>query len=337
MDKRVLIIGPNFFYFNDSIANAFRENGWTPKVCAFDTPVHPYDRKNKFLYKLSSDKERMKKLGRMRFSQEAKAMFDDFKPSLLFVVNSDGLLLDMVAYFKCTAKVVLWCFDSVERFPAMKECMPYADRVFCYEQTDIEVIKREMNIEALFLPQAVDLARYYKMEGTEKIYDVVFAGDIWLSKKRQRILSRVVEAFPEKRILVWGVYKPWFKHPWKWLTRERRDIYMNCNTDSVTLNRCYNQARVVLNIHNEQQVDGANPKVYEISAAGSYQVCDGNPFVKSLFPQGELGLYYSDDECLDLIRRALAEDCSSRAEAARQKVVSEHTFTHRIAYVLSQL
>ena len=35
--NKVLIIGPDYYYFNESVAKAFRELGWEAKVEAFAT------------------------------------------------------------------------------------------------------------------------------------------------------------------------------------------------------------------------------------------------------------------------------------------------------------
>lgn len=335
--KKVLVIGPNFFYFNDSIAAAYRDMGWQVEVLAYDSPVHPYDWKNKLRYKLSFDKEALKGKGRRLFSDCVRDVYTDFMPDFVFVVNGEALLPDVTEMMREKSKVVVWLFDSVRKYPMMKGNLRLADAVFCYEHSDIETLKRELDVDASFLPQAADLRRYYKMEGQEKLYDVVFAGDIWQSSKRQRILQKVVCRFPDRKILVWGVCTPWYKNVLKWMFRKHRDIYMNRNASAETLNLCYNQAKVVLNIHNEQQLDGANPKVYEISATGACQVCDANPYIESLFPNGELYLYHSDEECLNMIEKALEAYDGKKGEPAYKEVVSKHSFQSRMLKVLETL
>lgn len=337
MNKKVLIVSPNFFYFSESIATAFRKLGWQVELSKFDTPVHPYNLQNKLKYKISNKKSEIIEAGRKLFSESVKNKFESFCPSLVFIVNGDALHADITASFHTSAKVVIWFFDSIVKYPDMKKNIPFADAVFCYERSDIDLIKTEFNITSTFLPQAADLSRYYKIYDIKKKYDIVFAGDIWQSEKRQRILHKVIESFPEKKILVWGIYKPWYKGIWKWITRERRDIYMNRNVDSETLNKSYNESRIVLNIHNEQQNDGANPKVYEISATGSYQICDANPYIQSLFNNDEIGMYHTDEECIKLIDRALKINHEKECLMAKEKIEKYHTFDSRIKCVLNEI
>lgn len=336
--NRLLLIGPNFHYFLSSIARAFRTLGWEVKVCAYDNPVHPYNRLNKVLYKLSPDKQALRQRSREQYRPFIEKTFRDFRPAVTFMVNGDNLLPQTVKTFAQSSRVGIWLFDSITRMPECLPCLPFARRVFCYEQEDIPQLKRQYNIDALFLPQAVDETLYYPLNTfADKTWDIVFAGDIFHSTKRREIIQKVVSRYADRRIRVWGIYKPWFKNPWLWLTRERKDIYTNCNATADTLNRDYNRARIVLNIHHEQQRNGANPKVYEIAAAGAYQICDANPYIEQLFPAAEVGLYRNEQELFALIDQALTRDMSPNAQVAHQIVSAQHTFTCRMQQMLDNL
>ncbi len=353
---KVLIIGPSFHYFNQSVERAFRALGYETSVLAYDNPVHPYNVANKLRYKFSGDKVAMKDRSRALFHLEAELAFEAFEPNLVFVMNGDMLLPDTLLHWRGLtdgdlqppakpAKVALWLFDSFMHIPFCEENIPAVDAVFCYEQTDIPLIFEKYGVRVHFLPQAVDTAIYHKEE-VRKCYDLVFAGDIFHSRKRKDVLQAVVAHYPNLTMKIWGEYKPWYKNPWKWLTRERKDVYMNRIASGQQLNADYNRARIVLNIHIEQQRDGANPKVYEIAASGAYQICDANPYVEQLFPKGEVGLYRLDDskgprhrydQLFAQIDYALGHDMSTQAEAAQKLVVDNHTFESRIRQVIQTI
>ena len=350
---KALIIGPNFHYFNQSVERAFRAKGYETRVLAYDNPIHPYNTANKLKYKFSGDKLRLKEQARALFHLEAELAFEEFLPDFVFVMNGDMLLPDALLHWRGKldddpqpvgqpARVALWLFDSFDHIPFTEENIPAVDAIFCYEQTDIPKIAARYGVRAYFLPQAVDPVIYHKVD-ISKTCDLVFAGDIFHSAKRQDIIQAVVSHYPNLKLKVWGEYKPWYKNPLKCLTREHKDIYMNRNASGDQLNADYNQARIVLNIHIEQQKDGANPKVYEIAATGVYQICDANPYVEQLFPNGEVGLYHYNektapehryDELFERIDYALSHDMSVQAEAAREIVMNWHTFEKRIEQVL---
>jgi spore maturation protein CgeB len=172
------------------------------------------------------------------------------------------------------------------------------------------------------------------MTGIEKKYDIVFAGEIWNSDKRKRLLSSVINHFSDKRICVVGRYKIIEKGFFAWLFREHREIYTNTTASATQLNLLYNQAQVVLNIHVEQQKNGANPKVYEILASGAHEICDVNPYIQEHF--GDIiDLYSTEEQMLSLIQEAL-----SSPNVSSEKYVSAikgNTFIDRIREVLANL
>ena len=329
--KRVLIIGPNFHYFNASIERAFRALGWETKVEAYDTPIHPYTLWNKIRYKFCSEKLAMKQESRLQYDTYIRQRFDSYQPKLVFILNGENVSASTVAYFHKQAKVVFWLFDSITRIWHTLDNLREADAVYCYEQKDIPLLAKE-HITATFLPQAVDTMLYHPIPGVEKKYDIVFAGEIWSSPKRQHLLEVMINHFTDKKIRIVGRYKILTKDFFGWLFRKHRDIYTNKNASAQELNLLYNQARVVLNIHNEQQQDGANPKVYEIAASGATQVCDANPYIEKLFPNGEVYLYHSTDDILSVIDKTLAKPVS-----VSEQWVNENTFVERIKMVLDNV
>ena len=336
--KKALLIGPNFHYFLPSIARAFRALGWEVRVCPYDNPIHPYNSLNTIRYKLAKDKQALKQHSREQYRPWIEQAFADYRPDVTFIINGDNLLPETVAAFAKQSRVGIWLFDSITRMPDCIPNLPCAHQVFCYEQEDIALLRTQHNVNASFLPQAVDETLYYPIAAAHsKTLDIVFAGDIFHSAKRRQIIPQVVQHYADKRMQVWGIYKPWFKNPWLWLTRERRDIYTNRNTSAETLNIAYNRSNIVLNIHHEQQRNGANPKVYEIAASGAYQICDANPYIEQLFPNGEVGLYHNEQELYNLIDYALTHDMSAPAKAAHDIIVQHHTFTQRIQKMLALL
>ncbi len=327
-----LVIAPNFHYFAQSITQALAQADYCATCEVYDTPVHPYNHLNRLRYKIGN-KITLREQSRQAYKPYIQQVFNNLHPDLVFIVNGDILLPEVVQTMQQTARVAIWLFDSVRRFPIVLPNLRFADHIFCYEQTDIEFIRSRCDIEAHFLPQAADTSLYYPLP-VEKDLDIVFAGDLWQSEKRRRLIQAVVTHYADRKIHVWGIYKPWYKHPIDWLTRERRDVYTNRNASVATLNEEYNHARIVLNIHNEQQRDGANPKVFEICASGAYQICDANPYIEDLFPHGEVGLYHTEQELFALIDYALSHDMSVNARAAHEQVLQHHTFANRIASVL---
>ena len=103
------------------------------------------------------------------------------------------------------------------------------------------------------------------------------------------------------------------------------------------MNNLFARTKVALNIHHKQTFNGANQRLFEACGAGAYQICDANPYIEQLFPNGEVGLYHNEQELYALIDYALTHDMSAQAQAAHDIIVKNHTFTQRIQQMLALL
>jgi len=83
---------------------------------------------------------------------------------------------------------------------------------------------------------------------------------------------------------------------------------------------------------------GANMRVFEIAAVGTPQLSDAKADIARHFtPDREIVLYRSVAELADRARALLADDALRRrlAAAARERVVREHTWRHRLEELLT--
>lgn len=326
--NRVLIIGPSFFYFNQSIANAFEELGFEAEIVSFDEPLHPFHLKNKILHKFSHNKERLKSKSRKLFNATIRERFDRFSPDLVFIYNGDILEAETIHYFRIRAKVAIWMLDGLSHHPRSETLSPLVDAYFCFEQEDVDTL-RQKGITAHFLPQACDTRIYHPL-GLKKDIDILFVGALYGYPKRIEYLKAVVDHFPDKKIEIYGVYKPIYKNPIKWLLREKRAFYKNKNVSPSEVNRLYNRSKICLNIHHEQSVNGANPKVFEIAGASAFQLVDWNPYIESVFPEDMIATFQTKEELIELIERYLQEGIEIQPTQNYDNAIMNNTFKKRI-------
>ena len=333
---RVLIIGPQFYHFLPAVGAAFRELGWTVRVEGYTAPVHPYRWYNKCRYKLSRKKETLERRSLERYQVSVLRLFETFRPELVFVLNGDFLTGATLESMRRSARVALWMFDTVSRLPGARGHEEHVDALFCFDKGDVLAFEAR-GVQAWFLPQACDTTVYHPIPDVRKDIDILFVGNLLYSPRRKQLMNAVIDRFPDRRIRVYGWYQPWFKGFGAWLQRPHKRIYRNVNVSPERTNRLYNRARVVLNIHQEHQQDGANPRVFEICGAGAWQVCDRNPYTETLFPPGSVGLYGNTQELLDRVAEALAAGDGLLAATAYHEVVEHHSFRNRIERVLEVL
>jgi spore maturation protein CgeB len=330
--QKVFIIGPNFFNFNQSVKNAFQTLGWDVHLESYDEPIHPFKGRLKWQHKFSLNREKLKEKHIERYQKYITSQFLQIKPDLVFVLNGAILEPKTLTFFRQSSKVLLWMVDSVFRYPKCLNHIDFVDYAFFYEQKDVNHYQ-SLGKKAYFLPQAADVNIYYPIK-CNKTIDILFVGILYRYQKRIQLLNKVVQDFSAHNIKIVGKYKPIEKNILKWLFREKRSVFINRNVPPTVVNTLYNNSQMVLNIHHETQIEGANPKVFEICAAGAYQICDYNPYIASLFPNGEIGLYKNEQELLDLIEDALKNDKSEQAKKAYNIVIENHTFEARIKEIL---
>lgn len=335
MSSTVLIIGPNFFNFLTAAANAFKRQGWNTVVESYDNPIHPYTTFMKWRWKLSRNRKKLQAKSRKEYNSFILERFENVKPQMVFIMNGEILETSTLDLFRKKAKVGLWLFDTRKQLPYSVGHIDHVDALFCYEEDDVEQYRKEGK-KAYFLPQACDTDTY-KPLGLERDIDILFIGNLFSSKKRQLVAKAVVDSFPDKNIQIYGVYKPWYKGVLKWLFREHRSIYTNHDVSPQEANVLYNRAKIALNIHREQQTNGANPRVFEICGSGTFQLCDGNPYIDSLFKNGEIGIWHSVDELIPMIEKCLESDLKTNAQMAYQKVLKDHSFDVRMKTVSDTL
>lgn len=331
MKGKVFIIGPNYFNFLSAAARAYESLDWEVSVLPYDNPIHPYTTLMKWMYKLGN-KEKLQAESRALFAQTAKHHFDEFKPDIVFIMNGEILDAALLDYFRKAAKVAVWLFDSRQKLPRAEDHVDHCDAFFCFDNSDVQWYLSQGK-RAYFLPQACDCELYKPLKQDRDI-DILFVGNLYYSQRRKDIMNAVVERYPKRDIVVYGEYQPWFKGVRAWIRRPHKDVFRNINVTGSEANFLYNKANIVLNIHQESQKDGANPRVFEICGSGAYQICDSNPYISTLFPEGTVGLYSNMDELFERIDFALHNNMQAEAEKARAVVLEKHSFERRMQEVL---
>ncbi|MCQ2286976.1 MAG: glycosyltransferase [Bacteroidales bacterium] len=337
--KKVLIISSPFFDYQISVGKAFKALGYDVRIEIYDEPIHPFKGLLKWKHKFAKDKEKLRAQSRSKYDAYIKQVYDEYQPDIVFSYNGTILLDERLDYFRQKSKVLLWMYDSVQR-PDRARCekhIDHADAVFCFEERDVDYYARQGKT-AYFLPLACDTDVYYSIENQDKDIDLLFVATIYTSKKRMQLIQSVVNHFPDKNIVIYGWYKPFVKNPFKWLFREKRNVFKNVNIPPAKVNELFSRTKIALNIHHEQTFHGANQRVFEASGAGAYQVCDANPYIESLFPNGEVGLYCNEQEMIEQIRWALdpanENERERRAKAAQEIILKGNTFLSRVKQML---
>lgn len=157
--------------------------------------------------------------------------------------------------------------------------------------------------------------------------NVVFAGSA--TPRRERLLSELVEF----GLAVWGP---------GWRKTTLRDYCRGEAPSTGEYIKAYGGATVAINIHhalveNDPREASCNQRVFELAAMGAAQVVDDRGDLPRCFEDGREVLVFRNAAELKSCVRALIEspaDAERLGQAARGRLLHEHTYMHRMRQLL---
>jgi len=264
------------------------------------------------------------RLGR-RFLETAKT----FRPDLVFV--NYGELLPVGAIMKTKretgAFTVIWLADFPGDLIYKKRVLQVVssyDLVAVQGRDMGEVLRRELGLEAHWLPVAADPSVYYPMDLSEK-EEVCFVGS-WYPRREE--LVREISDFP----LV--IYGPGWDRAGP---LGGGSVHTGGRKPDET-RLIYSTSAINLSIHLMEPWDSVkftqvSPRVFEVLACGAFLLSDRTSDLKELFTEGE---HYVGFDSKEELREHIAFYLANNSEReriqskGRDHVLSHHTYNHRI-------
>ncbi|MFC7361111.1 CgeB family protein [Nocardioides astragali] len=325
--RRILLVAPAFHGYGDSIAGALRRVG-------HEVSVHPYD-----LNATTGDKLRSKVLhelpsrlgstlgeqARMRtLTARAVAAVRASRPDVIVTVKGDVL---GTHYWEAVdasgAHQLLWLYDELSRMEFDDEILISRPSIVSYSPHDVAELSRRRLRAAHVLDAFDHTVTFTPIRSNE----LVFVGARYAD--RERILTTLHRA----GVPVRAYGRDWSSHPIDRLRTWRLRSPQVPSARDVPRGTAYGitaGAVAALNSHTDQ--DGFTMRTYEIPGSGGLQLID-RPDVDQIYAPGEEVLVFaSDEELVELSRRACADRAwaTQIAERGQRRTLAEHTFDHRV-------
>lgn len=234
-------------------------------------------------------------------------------------------------------KTALWFVEDVRRFDYWRHIVSEFDVVFTIQVgIAAKAIESAGARRTLYLPCAANPKVHRPLmlsdeERTRYGARVSFVGAGYAN--RVKLFSML--SSPDLRL--WG--NDW---PNDWVGRLEEQGRRVSTEESVKI---FNASDVNLNIHSAvsgevlEYGDFVNPRTFEIASCGAFQLVNDQQPLKSLFSPDELTTFTSIDALENYIS-AYAGDADGRrniADAARERVLREHTYVHRMQSALRHI
>lgn len=234
---------------------------------------------------------------------------------------------------------VLWFMEDYLRFTYWKDVARYFDFVFTIQKGPcIDAIKAAGAGEVHYLPAACDPFVHAPVHLSEEECKrwgspISFVGAGY--HNRQQMFAALAD-LPFK---IWGTEWPGCRPFDKLVQEEGRRL-----TPAEYI-KIFNSTNVNLNLHSSTERDGVepngdfvNPRTFELASAGAFQLVDERSLLPEVFVPGkEVVTFNSTRDLKDKIQYYLAhpEQRQQIAAAARERVLRDHTYVHRLRQMLS--
>ena len=115
--------------------------------------------------------------------------------------------------------------------------------------------------------------------------------------------------------------------------------------DTNTCVKVFNGTKININLHSwtgeglDPNGDFVNPRTFELASCGAFQIVDRRTLLRDVFTTDEVLTFHRPDDLVPLIRHWIGDEVerSKMADAARRRVLAEHTYEHRMQQLLTQI
>ena len=343
--KKVLVIAPNFYGLDNSIAQAFERNGletihvnyrmdlWESVLGKLTRLFHGTKKIVNPLLEMSLKKENQKYI----------SIAKSFKPSFIIIIKGETLLPETIRYFKKELGIPCISYqwdDPFYSFPGATGGDDYRthnfergisdyERIFVFDKYYIEEIQNKGGQNVSYLPLAADDELFKRLTITENEqamygHDVCFVGMPFQNR------IDILNALNGFNVGVFGDY--WGRN------RDKIDgNYFKGKASGETVRKIYCASKIVLNINHPQSKNGMNTRTFEIPSCEAFGIVDYISGIEELFNVGEeIVCYKNIVELKELITYYLGHPGERDAIAKKgyERVKQEHTWCHRMKKVI---
>lgn len=263
-------------------------------------------------------------------------------PDLVLAMAQAPLTLAVLEHLrKKKFLTAMWFVENHRHLTYWQQLAAGYDYWFVIQRQDcIDALKRAGARHVHYLPMAADPSIHRPIELTEE-ERAEFGADV----------SFVGAGYRNRRILL----PRWLSDEWsfklwgnEWDGAQTLSSVLQrggARIDTETCMKVFNATAVNLNLHScggddlDARADFVNPRTFELAACGAFQLVDDRSLMPDLFADGEIVRFKHAGDVPGLIKRWLDDKPGRRAvaEAARARVLREHTYRHRAQDLLSTI
>jgi len=263
-------------------------------------------------------------------------------PDLVLALAQAPITLALLEHLrKKKFLTAMWFVENYRHLTYWQQLAAGYDFWFVIQQGEChEALKRAGARYVEYLPMAADPSIHRSLvlsheEREEYGADVSFVGAGY--QNRRAILPRWLS--DEWTFKLWG-------NEWEGAADLATVLQRGgARIDTETCMKVFSSTTINLNLHScggdslDPHADFVNPRTFELAACGAFQLTDHRALMPDLFTDREIVQFRHQDEVPNLIRRWLQDSDGRQAatEAARRRIVTQHTYAHRMKDLLAAI
>ena len=269
-----------------------------------------------------------------QFSRRVFSIAKSWRPDVLFLYGSNlwvsaQAIGEMQKRLGC--KVVLWevnnsCFQGYQA-----ESIPLYDHIFVLDSYLAPALKVSGARQVHHLCACIDPEEHFPMKLSDP--DIQrFGSDVCLVGAPYPLRKEILSQLTEYNLKIYGF-------GWKKYNDLSRFISDEPVMDLTKL-KIFSAARISLNIHGPHMIHGENFRVFEAAACGGATFSLPKPDLIQCFKPGEeVVLFENIQDLKEKLDEYLAnpQRLEEIGQAARKRVIAEHTYGHRVRSILDIL
>lgn len=293
---------------------------------------------------LKDQRNRQMMQGRMAevLSQWTLASLAESPPDLVLSMAQAPMTLPVLEHLrKKRFLTAMWFVENYRHLTYWRQMAPGYEFWFVFQQgACLDAFRQAGARQVSYLPMAADPELHGPMslsEGDRRTFgsDVSFVGAGYANRRR---------LFPSLLRQPWS-FKLW-GNEWDGADELRSVLQLNgARIDTATCMKVFNATTINVNLHSttgvglDPQADFVNPRTFELAACGAFQLVDHRSELHRFFTEQEMVSFKDFGDVPGLVHRWLNDSAARQAmaDAARARVLSEHTYVHRMRELLGHI
>lgn len=293
---------------------------------------------------LKDQRNRQMMQGRMAevLSQWTLASLAESPPDLVLSMAQAPMTLPVLEHLrKKKFLTAMWFVENYRHLAYWRQMAPGYEFWFVFQQgACLEAFRQAGARQVNYLPMAADPELHGPMslsEADRRTFgsDVSFVGAGYANRRK---------LFPALLHQPWS-FKLW-GNEWEGADDLRAVLQLEgARIDTATCMKVFNATAINLNLHSttgtglDPQADFVNPRTFELAACGAFQLVDHRSELRQFFTEQEMVSFKDFGDVPGLVHHWLHDSDARQAvaDAARARVLSEHTYVHRMRDLLGHI